>query len=199
MFGLGFTPKAALVLTPILLGAIAVGGRLDLQPESQLWVDGTSTVRSFRCNAGIVEADIVTTRADAATALIAGEKVVTGVAVRIPAAALDCNNGTMNGHMRKALKANDNPTIAFELGSYDFTQSDQALRTKLVGKLSLGGATKDVTIDAALTPDPAGGLRVKGSHDLRMTEYGLKPPSLMLGTMKVNDIVTVNFDLLLKD
>jgi hypothetical protein len=31
-----------------------------------------------------------------------------------------------------------------------------------------------------------------------MTEYGLKPPSLMMGTMKVKDAVQVHFDLLLK-
>jgi hypothetical protein len=31
-----------------------------------------------------------------------------------------------------------------------------------------------------------------------MTEFGLRPPSLMLGTMKVRDKVTVNFDLYLK-
>jgi hypothetical protein len=31
-----------------------------------------------------------------------------------------------------------------------------------------------------------------------MTEYGLKPPSLMMGTMKVKDAVKVHFDLLLK-
>jgi hypothetical protein len=41
-------------------------------------------------------------------------------------------------------------------------------------------------------------MRVKGSYDLRMTEYGLKPPSLMMGAMKVKELVKVNFDLLLK-
>ena len=33
---------------------------LTLQPESRLWVEGTSTVRSFRCRAVVVEADIAT-------------------------------------------------------------------------------------------------------------------------------------------
>jgi len=31
-----------------------------------------------------------------------------------------------------------------------------------------------------------------------MSEYGLKAPSLMMGTMKVGNKVTVKFDLLLK-
>ena len=41
-------------------------------------------------------------------------------------------------------------------------------------------------------------LRVTGSYDLNMTEYGLKPPTLMFGRIKVGETVTVKFDLLLK-
>ena len=32
-----------------------------------------------------------------------------------------------------------------------------------------------------------------------MTEFGLKPPALMLGTVKVNDKVRVGFNLVLAD
>jgi hypothetical protein len=39
---------------------------------------------------------------------------------------------------------------------------------------------------------------VTGSYPLKMTEYGLKPPSLMFGRIKVAESVRVNFDLLLK-
>jgi hypothetical protein len=36
-------------------------------------------------------------------------------------------------------------------------------------------------------------------NPVRMTDFGLKPPSLMLGAFKVHDPVVVHFDLLLKD
>jgi hypothetical protein len=32
-----------------------------------------------------------------------------------------------------------------------------------------------------------------------MTEFGLKPPTLMLGTLKVDERVKVGFDVVLKD
>ena len=38
-----------------------------------------------------------------------------------------------------------------------------------------------------------------GSYTVKMTEFGLKPPTLMMGTLKVNENVAVNFDLYLKD
>jgi polyisoprenoid-binding protein YceI len=187
---------AALAFTPLLAGmGIAA---LNLQPSSQLWVEGMSNVRGFKCTAQILEADVATTRPDAAAALKFGEKAVTSVVFRVPAAQLDCKNGQMNDHMRKAIKATANPTIAFELGTYELLDTSGTLRAKLAGTLSLGGVTKPITVDADLAQDVGGALRVKGVYDLRMSDFGLKAPSLMMGTMKVQDVVKVNFDLVLK-
>ena len=105
----------------------------------------------------------------------------------------------MNEHMLKALKADKSPTIAFELGSYELVDANGKVTAKMNGTLSLGGVTKPITLDAELTQALAGGVRVKGVYALRMTDYGLKAPSLMMGAMKVNELVKVNFDLLLKD
>ena len=189
---------AALGIAPVLVGAM-VASQLTLQPESQLWVDGTSTVRPFKCVASGVEADVVTTGDGAIGALAAGEKAVTSVSLRVPAAKLDCANETMNSHMRKAIKADESPVITFELGSYELVTATAGMQAKLAGTLSLGGATKPITMDVALVKDSTGALRVKGSYDLRMTEYGLKPPSLMMGAMKVKELVKVGFDLQLKN
>lgn len=199
MPGLGFSSKVALALTPFLVGWVIAANRLVVQPESQLWIEGTSTVRSFKCAAAVIEADVTTTRPDAVQAVIGGETAVASVALRVPAGRLDCRNNTMNEHMRKALKVDANPTITFDLGAYELLSTDARMRTRLDGTLTLGGAKKDISIEADLVPEAGNALRVKGSYDLRMTEYGLKPPSLMLGTLRVNELVTVNFDLLLKD
>ena len=61
------------------------------------------------------------------------------------------------------------------------------------------GLEKTITFPGTAVDAGEGTLRVTGTHELRMTEYGLKPPTLMLGSMKVGDKVTVAFDLLLKD
>ena len=198
MLGFGTTSKAVLLLAPALAGFV-MGGRLTVQSESQLWVEGTSTVRSFKCAAAVIEADIPTTRPDAVAGVLVGDAVVSAGALRVPADRLDCRNNTMNDHMRKALKADAHPTITFTLGSYDLMVVEEIMKAEFVGSLTLGGTTRDVTINADIVSETAGVLRMKGSYDLRMTEYGLKPPSLMLGTMKVHDIVKVHFDLMLKN
>ena len=189
---------AALGATPLLAGWV-ITDRLAMQPESRLWVSGTSTVRDFKCTASTMQADVATVGGNAVTALIAGEKAVSTVSFKVPAAALDCRNGQMNEHMLKALKADKNPTIAFELTTYELLPSAGRTQATLNGTLSLGGVTKAVKLDADLASETGGALRMTGAYDLRMTEWGLKAPSLMMGTMKVNELVKVNFDLLLKN
>ena len=182
---------AATALTP---GAAAI----DVQPGSRLWINGTSTVRSFECAATSFETDIQSAPGSVA-ALASGEKVVTAVKVTVPAAMLDCKNGTMNEHMLKALKAKTSPDIVFSLASYDLAREADALRITLTGQLTLGGVEKPVTIVTTAKEEGEGALRVTGTHEVRMKEFGLKPPTLMLGTMKVDEKVKVSFDLLLKD
>ena len=196
--GFSTTIVAALLILPAAIAWGLPRINLTLQPESRLWVNGTSTVRDYECTAKDVSAVVAANGAEVPSAVLAGQKAVTSVAVTIAARELDCSNGTMNGHMLKAIKAADHPNITFRLSSYDLTPSGVEARARLTGTLELGGISRPVTIDAAASDGGDGALRVSGSHDLLMTEFGLRPPSLMLGTMKVRDKVTVNFDLYLK-
>jgi polyisoprenoid-binding protein YceI len=137
-------------------------------------------------------------RADAIAALLAGEKAVTKATITVPAEQLECGNGTMNEHMKKALKVKDNPTIEFTVESYTLAKAADGTQAQLNGTLTLGGVTKPITV-SALGKGEGDALRVTGVYEIRMTEYGLKPPTLMLGTLKVNERVKVSFDLLLKN
>ena len=179
--------------------AFSYGQPMSLTPQSRLWVDGSSTVRSWSCSATQINATIEAGAPSAVEAVIAGEKAVKVVDVKIPIEKLDCKNGTMNEHMRKALKAKDAPVIAFTVTSYDVAKGASGVAGTLNGQLTLGGQTKPITVKAAGAAGPDGTLHVTGAHELAMTEYGLKPPTLMLGTMKVGDKVKVSFDLYVRN
>jgi hypothetical protein len=191
--------KTALVLTLL----ITAGGwrirnaRLALQPESRLWIEGSSTIRDFTCNATLINALVDTRSANAIPQLLIGDKAVVAVDVKVPAEKIDCGNGTMNEHMLTALKAAQSPTILFRLSSYDIARSGETVTGTLKGTLSLGGAQKAVTLSAHGKPE-GDLLRVTGAADVKMTDYDLTPPSLMFGRIRVADKVTVKFDLLLK-
>ena len=183
---------------PAVVAWTSLNTSLSLQPKSRLWVEGTSTVKSFSCQAPTVDATIEATSPDVASLITAGEKAVQTVELTIPVKTMDCKNGTMNEHMMKALKAKEHETIVFRLSSYDLAQVGEGTKVNLTGTLTLGGVQKTISMIANAKTADDGSLRVEGTHELRMKEYGLKPPTLMMGTMKVNELVKVRFDLLLK-
>ena len=190
----------ALVLSAVSVAAQSTPGtHLTLQPGSRLWVEGTSTVRAFSCTASTVEVAVETSSVTPISATMAGEKVVRSSRVEVPARGLDCDNGTMNRHMYKAIKADAHRAIVFTLGSYEFMSNGSTPgAVTLTGRLALGGVERPVTLKAQVRETSDGFLQVTGGHELRLSEFGLKAPSLMLGTMKVGDVVRVKYDLLLK-
>jgi hypothetical protein len=187
-----------------LLGALAVLGftlppNILIQPDSKVWVTGDSTVRGFTCLAQEVQGTVEPGPNGGALGLQQLGSAVGAVEVRVPVLGLDCGNGTMDGHMQKALKASDHGTIVFRLKGYDASVPAAGKSTlTLRGTLSLAGAEQPVSIKATATQEADGTLRVEGSQEITMSEWGVKPPSLMLGTMKVRDQVTVNFDIRLR-
>lgn len=170
---------------------------LVLAPESKLWFEGKSTVRDWSCKATALEAAVDAEGSGAVAAILGGAKAVRTVALTVPVAKLDCENGTMNNHMRKALNAEKHATIAFELSSYELVAGTPVGGT-LEGRLTINGVTKPVTLTAEYAAGPDGALRMTGVYPLTMTEWEVAPPRLMMGTMKVNPLVHVHFDLLLK-
>lgn len=177
----------------------AASPQIVIQPDSRVWVEGGSTVRGWSCAAAQVAGSV--TSGPTATALTLDElgSAVASVELRIPVAGLDCGNGTMDGHLRKALKGSEHETIVFRMQSYSSNAPvDGASTLELRGTLAIAGAEQPVVIKAAATRESDGTLRVQGNHPIRMTQWGVKPPSLMLGTMKVRDDVVVHFDMKLR-
>jgi polyisoprenoid-binding protein YceI len=191
------TLLALAIIVPASGGWTVANEQLVLQPQSRLWIDGTSTVRSFSCKAGQVSAVVESAGPNAITQLLTGDKGVKTARVTVPAEQLDCGNGTMNEHMRKALKISENKTIEFRLSDYDVSRSADGIAGTINGTLVLGGVTKPITMKAEGKPEGEM-LHVVGSYDLKMTDYGLKPPTLMFGRIKVGETVKVKYDLLLK-
>lgn len=165
--------------------------------SGKLWVAGGSTVRSWDCNAEELRIDV--TPAEGVTAFTAGElaTAVTGLRVRVPTAGLECDDKTMNGHMNDALGTRDHPLIEFRMESYRVTTVPEGgLQVQLEGPLSIRGETRPVVIrpSAAIEGDA---LRIRGEHTLNMTDFGVRPPRLMFGALRVHEEVTIHFDLLM--
>lgn len=77
------------------------------------------------------------------------------------------------------------------------TNDSQAVQMDTNGTLSMAGVSKSVPISAVGKKLPNGDLHLTVSKKLKMTDFGMEPPVMLLGTIKVGDEVTVNFDFIL--
>ena len=175
-----------------LLIVAATAAQAAQTDPPRMTIEGTSTVRDWKCE---VTPDVRVTFSPAGPeALLAKEKSVETVDVRVAVARIDCGNGTMDGHLRKALKAAEHPEIIYTLSTYELADAAEGKAVTVQGQLTIAGSVQPATLVLTLIEDESGVLRARGRHEIVMPEFGVKPPSLMLGTMKVGKSVQVVFD-----
>lgn len=185
---------AALILAPVGIAS----EQLAVQPQSKMWVEGTSTIRSFQCSVPEFTLAVHADGVGAVGKVLEGQKPVRTVELTVPAEKIDCGSGTMNDHMREAIKAGENPTIKFSLASYDVAKAGDGVQGTLKGTLALGGAQHPIDVSAVATDAGNGAMRIVGGYEVALSAFDLKRPSLMFGRIKVGDKVQVKFDLVLK-
>lgn len=185
---------AALAALALPLRAQAV-----FQPAGSLRVLGDSTLHKWDSTATAVTMTL--TLADGAPASLADAikaAAVKGLEVSIPVAGLKSGESGLDKNLRKTMMDDKYPNVVYKLSKYELGKSEGGVvAAKTTGELTIAGQTKTVPIDVEFRPG-ADGVAVKGEYTLKMSDYGIKPPTLMLGAIKVRDPVTIRFDLLLK-
>lgn len=164
-----------------------------IQPGSKLWVEGTSNKSDWSVNATEFAGSI--TMNPQGTAQDPG---VQQVKITIPSAKILSNKSTiMDRLMHDALQVEAHPQVVYTLTSAKAapgkTPNTFALQTQ--GQLTLAGTTKDIEVIVQGERMADGQVRFTGSHKMKMTDYGMAPPSAMFGALRTADDVTVRFDL----
>jgi polyisoprenoid-binding protein YceI len=116
-----------------------------------------------------------------------------GFEVAIPAATLTSPKEGLDKNMHKALKVEANRDITFRLARLERSAAGALLAA---GTLRIAGVEREVVLPLKLERRDAA-LVVKGSLPLLMTDYGIKPPTAMLGMLKTDPKVTVTFETVL--
>ncbi|MFT4153347.1 YceI family protein [Parafilimonas sp.] len=117
-----------------------------------------------------------------------------------PAKGLKSEHTLMDKNTYKALNADKYPAISFVLSSATAVSSgSNTYQLKATGSLTLAGTTKQTDINATLVYNPASkSFTCKGSKTIKMSEYGVTPPTVMMGTIKTGDQVTITYELIIR-
>lgn len=154
---------------------------------SSVKVTGTSTLHEWTMEGSTIKGEISAPTPDNWNA--PAKAVVT-----IPVTSLKSEHGKMDKLMAEALKAKTNPEIRFEMTeATPANASTNAFVLKTRGKLTIAGVTKDIVMDVQGTRNPDGRYTLTGQAPIKMTTFGIKPPTAMLNTIKTGDDVKVTF------
>lgn len=174
------------LLTVLVLAGWAFLGPISFERGGSIEIEGTSNVHGWSCDV------------DQYTATAAGEASGTtltslsALRVNVAPARIDCDNSTMNKKLRDALGTSaisytmTNATVGAARGN--------RFPIQVNGRLSVHGQSRGVSIAAQAQALGGNRFKVTGSVPVVMSQYGISPPTAMLGTMRTGDRVTVKFD-----
>ena len=108
-----------------------------------------------------------------------------------------CWQTVMDNNTYKALKTTAYQQITFTLSSSTLTQLDGGnYQIRCIGKLSIAGTTRETELIATGKLNPAdNSFSVSGTKKMKMTDYNVKPPTVMMGTIKTGDDITISYNL----
>jgi polyisoprenoid-binding protein YceI len=200
-----FTVHALLGSALALTTYVALGAHAGAQTplafgSTRITISGTSNIHPYTASTTTVNV----TRAQFAAAA-AGPDFWTNVLkpgaveafeITIPAATLTSPREGLDKNMHKALQVKEHQDITFRLLRLEPRPgAPDALRA--IGVLQVAGVEREVGLDVT-TERKGSTLSVQGQVQLLMTDFGIKPPTAMLGMLKTDPKVSVAFEVVLE-
>ncbi|MEO3402924.1 YceI family protein [Mucilaginibacter sp. CAU 1740] len=121
------------------------------------------------------------------------------LSLRLSVTSLKSEHTSMDDRTYTAVNAKKYPDISFKLTSAEVVPGENnTYQIKAKGELTIAGATKPVSVDVTAVSSADNAITCSGSKNIQLTDYGIKPPTFMLGAMKVHNDLTIQFNLIYK-
>ncbi len=181
----------AMMMTSALLVVTTIA-QVPFKPQSiKIKLTGTSTLHDWHMDATQGSTDAVF--------VLNGDKLVSlsKLTFVLPVKNLKSESNAMDKNTYKAMNTDANPNIQFVLSSATVAPAGgNNYSIKALGKLTISGTTKDTELTATGTYNPSDKtLTVSGSKSMKMTDFNVKPPTVMLGTIKTGNDITITYNL----
>ena len=209
--------KTLLLLSVMSVVFAANGAQLVASAGSQLTLQGSSNVKDWRCSGTTLDG-----RMEVAAPLTQINNIIDRIedgdvarldpraasfpqptfALEVPVASLRCGNRQMERDMYRALRSDANPTIEFRfsglVGGVEHDIDAKNYRATIAGELSLAGTSRKVRVAVVAERVSRDRFRLRARLPLRMTDFGVTPPTALFGMVKAKDDLVVTFDLYLQ-
>jgi polyisoprenoid-binding protein YceI len=153
-------------------------------------IDGTSTLRDWQEKVGEVTGEM--------SAAVNEDQSVELRALRISMKVLSIKGNMGRGMDNKtyeALKASAHPEILFTVSTPMRLAQVRDCQTTIPvrGELALAGVCKPMIMLVKTFEISQGVLQFEGSQTIKMSDYGVRPPTALFGTMRSGPDITIHF------
>jgi hypothetical protein len=133
---------------------------------------------------------------------LAGKAVPVSLAAltfSFPIHSLKSGESGMDSKAYGAMKAKTGGNIVFTASSSTITPGTaHQFSVKSSGDLTIADVTKPVVLTAACGVLADGSISCTGTNKLLMSDYQIKPPTYMLGTLKTGNALTIDFTMVVQ-
>jgi hypothetical protein len=161
-------------------------------PETKLIIHGQTNVNSFQCKMDCYnQLDTLSYYTDDDQCMIFFKENM----MNIPIVNFDCENKMINRDFYEVLKSDRHPHVKIQFVALERWTGD----THVGGTafITLAGVTKPFTVNYDVKSN-ATLLLLKGNQKICFSDFGLKAPEKMMGLIKVQDNLEVEFHLALR-
>lgn len=160
---------------------------LKIKLPSSIIIKGTSTLHDW-------ESIVEKTDAQLKMSTLSDTDIET-LNIEIEVLSIKSGKRIMDKLTYKALKVKEHPTITFIFKKGEIlSENTDFIEINLNGDLTIAGVTKNVSVTTKMNRKGKV-VTLKGSHKLKMTDFGISPPKALLGTIKTGDEITIEFNL----
>ncbi|TVQ66864.1 MAG: YceI family protein [Balneolaceae bacterium] len=186
-----------------MLPAATLAQQITYVPEkvSKLWIEGRSNISEFECQANqyFAEATIFDdSQREIEFLQNVDERVFLQVEIRVDG--FECGKSRMNRDLQEALKSAEFPEITFLFDSATLLDTppneDEAFEIEVLGSLTVAGNRRDIQFVTRAYFLQEHRVRAIGKTTIRMSDFNVDPPTALMGLIKAEDELSVNFDLI---
>jgi len=157
--------------------------------SSTILIKGTSSLHDWEANAETFEAKFNVQLKEENSI-----PVINDFILKVEVKSINSGKGVMNKKIYSALDEDKHPQILFNLAEITKVSED-SISAK--GTLNIAGEDQEITLKVSYSIAVDQSLIISGSKKLLMTDFDIKPPKAMLGTLKTGDEVEIVFNVIL--
>lgn len=185
-------PQQLFLTTALIIGlSLALNSQSYHLTESDFSITGTSNLHDWESEVTKV------TWTGTFQFSEGGLEGISNVRVSIPVEGISSSKGRiMDKKTYGALQSDEHPNISYNLTNCAVTKQGDVFIADTKGRLTIAGTTRTIPFEVRINQLPNGQLVATGDYNLKMTDYGIDPPTALLGTLTTGDEVGLHFKLI---